>query len=236
MQIIRNERRINLLSSVGQYASLGGLVILLAGMVISFVRPTWMVPLVVSISTGFILSVIGGFFADRYAGSLAHHKALAEVLKGLDYRHTLIQYLLPADHVLVEPGGCTCFVVKAQGGKITYDAKKDHWSHEQRGKFFRRLVGQEGIGRPDRDATEEEAKLERYLRAHMENADPIPVRGVVVFVNEDVQVDAEQAPVPTFYRKKVKDWLRGPGSLDPLADDAQEELSATLGVTEAQAD
>ncbi|MBS3784574.1 MAG: hypothetical protein KGY78_09020, partial [Anaerolineae bacterium] len=105
MRVIRDERRVDVLSSIGQYASLGGLLILLGGLVVSFVRPTWMLPVVVSTALGFILSVVGGFFADRYAGSLAHHKALAEVLKGLDYRHTLLQYVLPADHVLLEPGG-----------------------------------------------------------------------------------------------------------------------------------
>ncbi len=230
MQIIRNDRRINVLSAVGQYASLGGLAVLLTGLVISFVRPTWMVPLVISMTLGFVLSVIGGFFGDRYAGALAHHEALAEMLKGLNYRHTLIQYLLPADQVLLEPGGCTCFVVKTQGGKVTYEADNGRWKHEQRGKFLRRLVGQEGVGRPDEDARQERDRLRRYLEEHMEDVQRIPVRGVVVFVNEDVQVEAEQSPVPTFYRKKVKDWLRGAGALDPLPHDIQRELAATLGV------
>ncbi|MGD2176663.1 MAG: hypothetical protein PVG71_02460, partial [Anaerolineae bacterium] len=121
MRIIRDERHINLRSSVGQYAALGGLVILLVGLVISFVRPTWAVPLLVSMVLGLILSVVGGYFADRYAGPLARHKTLEDVLKGLDYRHTLLQYVLPADHVLLEPGGCTCFAVKAQGGEVVYE-------------------------------------------------------------------------------------------------------------------
>jgi hypothetical protein len=233
MRIVRNKRRINVLSSVGRYATLGGLVVLLIGLVISFVRPTWMVALVASMALGFMLSVIGGFFADRYAGPLAHHKALAEVLKGLDYRHTLIQYLLPADHVLVEPGGCTCFVVKTQGGRIRYeDGEKGRWQHKQRGKFFRRLVGQESLGRPDAEARQEVARLERHLNEEMARGNQVPVRGVIVFVNEDVQVEAEQSPVPVFYRKKVKDWLRGPGDMEPLPDELRQELAAALGVIE----
>jgi len=232
MQIIRNERQINLLSSVGQYATLGGLLVLLSGLVISFVRPTWLVPVAASMALGFALSVVGGYFADRYAGPLAHYKALAEVLKGLDYRHTLIQYLLPADHVLLEPGGCTCFVVKAQGGEVAYeDGTGGHWSHKQRGKFFRRLVGQDQLGKPHLEAQQEVTKLERYLNEHMEDANRVPVRGVIVFVNEDVQVDADQSPVPAFYRKKVKDWLRGSGDLEPLDADLQQDLAAALGVT-----
>lgn len=232
MRIIRNERRINLLSSVGQYATLGGLLVLLSGLVISFVRPTWLVPLAVSMALGFILSVVGGYFADRYAGPLAHHTALAEVLKGLDYRHTLVQYLLPADHVLLEPAGCTCFVVKGQGGEVAYEDGEDgRWSHKQRGKFFRQLVGQERLGEPHVQAEQEVVRLERYLDAEMEDANRVPVRGVIVFVNEDVQVEADQSPVPAFYRKNVKDWLRGPGHLDPLPAEVQQELLEALDLT-----
>jgi hypothetical protein len=230
MRIIRDERHINVRSSVGQYATLGGLLILLIGLVISFVRPTWSAPLLVTMALGFTLSVVGGFFADRYAGSLAHHKTLADVLKGLDYRHTLLQYVLPANHVLLEPGGCTCFVVKAQGGKVVYDQGK--WTHRQPGRFFRRLVGQEGLGKPHVEAQREVEKLERYLGEHMDDADQMPVRGAIIFVNEDVQLDADKSPVPAFYRKKVKDWLRGPGDLKPLPDDMLRRLNRALGVKE----
>jgi len=231
MQIIRDERRINVLSSIGQYATLGGLLILLIGLGISFVRPTWMLPVVISMALGFTFSVVGGFFADRYAGSLAHHKALAEVLKGLDYRHTLLQYMLPANHVLLEPGGCTVFVVKAQGGEVTYeDGKGGKWKHHQRGKIFRQIAGQPGLGRPDREAQKEVDSLKDYLAERMENADDVPVRGAIVFVNEDVQLEVDHSPVPAFYRKKVKDWLRGPGDLRPLPQDLQRRLADALDV------
>ncbi len=234
MQIVRNERRINVLRSVGQYASLAGLVILLGGLVVSFVRPLWTGIVIISMTSGFMLSVIGGFFADRYAGPLARHKTLAEVLKGLDYRHTLIQYLLPADHVLVEPGGCTCFVVKPQGGTVTYDPEKDRWHHDQRGKFLRQLVGQETLGRPEAEGQQQIEKLTDYLRKQMEDGPQVPVRGVIVFVNEDVAVQAADPPMPTFYRKKVKDWLRGPGALAPLPQDVQQQLAVALGVAEQE--
>ncbi len=230
MRIIRDERRIEVLSSVGQYATLGGLMILLIGLVVSFVQPTWMLPVAISTGVGFVLSVVGGFFADRYAGSLAHHKALAEVLKGMDYRHTLLQYVLPADHVLVEPGGCTVFVVKSQGGEVTYDADNDKWKHKQQGKLFRRLVGQAGLGRPEKKAAKDIKRLREYLDERLEDADDIPVRGAVVFVNEDVQLEADQAPVPTFYRKNVKDWLRRSGERRSLPDELQERLRDALNV------
>ena len=237
MRVIRNERRIETLSTVGQYGTLGGLLVLLAGLVISFARPTWVLPVAISMGLGFTLSVVGGFFADRYAGSLAHHKALAEVLKGLDYRHTLLQYVLPADHVLLEPGGCTVFVVKSQGGEISYeDGERGKWKHRERGRFFRRLVGQAGVGRPHREARKEAEALRTYLEEQMEDAGEVPVRPAIVFVNEDVQLEADDSPVPAFYRKKIKDWLRGPGDLPPLADDLHSRLTEALGADQEEED
>ncbi len=230
MRLVQNERRIKILSSVGQYGTLGGLLVLLTGLIISFARPTWVVPVAISTGLGFVLSAVGGFFADRYAGSLAHHTALAEVLKGLDYRHTLFQYVLPVDHVLLGPGGCTVFVVKSQGGDVVYeDGERGKWKHRQRGRLLRRIVGQAGVGRPDREARREADRLREFLADHMEEAERVPVRPVIVFVNEDVQLQAEDSPVPALYRKKVKDWLRGPGELRPLPDDVQERLAEVLG-------
>lgn len=240
MRIIRDEQRIRRLSDVGQYASLGGLMILLVGLIISFVRPEATLALIFSMTLGFALSFVGGFFVERYAGSLAHHSALAEVLKGLDYQHILVQYRLPVDHVLLEPGGCTVCVVRTQGGKVTYENGDDgQWKHHQRGKIFRRLVGQAGVGEPHRDAREELARLEHYLEEHLDDPDDahrIPVRAVIVFVNEEVELNAYDSPVPAFYRKKVKDWLRGPGGLRPLPAELRDKLLIALDVADEKQD
>ena len=144
MRIIRNERRIRISSFIGQYATLAGLVALVAGLVISFAKPGLLVPIVASLALGYGLSAVGGFFADRYVGKLAHHDALAAVLKGLDNSYVLLQYVLPASHVLVGAGGCTVFVVKAQGGQVSCQ-ENGRWKHHQRGKFFRQFAGQEPV-------------------------------------------------------------------------------------------
>ena len=61
----RDERHISVRSSIGQYATLGGLLVLLVGLGISFLRPGWSIPLLVSMALGFSLSVVGGFFASQ---------------------------------------------------------------------------------------------------------------------------------------------------------------------------
>jgi len=228
MRIIRNERRIRVFSFVGQYATLAGLLALVAGLIVSFARPEWLVPMLLSVGLGILLSAVGGFFADRYASPLAHHDALARVLKGLDDRYTLLQYVLPAPHVLLEPGGCTVFVVKAQGGQVTCQ-KEGRWKHRQRGKFFRQFAGQEGLGGPDVEAGHQAHRLERWLAKQLPDVE-VPVRAAIVFVNPEVTLDAAASPVPAFYGKKVKAWLRGPGKLKPLPADVHRQLTEALNV------
>jgi len=228
MRIIRNERRIRTLSLVGKYATLAGLLSLVTGLIISFARPSWFTPMLVSMVLGFILSVVGGFFADRYASPLAHHDSLATALKGLDDSYALLQYTLPASHVLLQPGGCTVFIVKTQGGQVTYE--NERWKHRQRGKFFRQFAGQEAVGAPDFEAHRQVHKMEQWLARHLPDVG-VPVQAAVVFVNPDVQLEAADAPVPTFYGKKVKAWLRGPGRLKPLPAPERRRLAEALGVT-----
>jgi len=230
MRILRNERHIRWRSVVGKYAALSGLLVLLVGLVASFIKPEWVGVMLGCLTAGFVLTTIGGFYSDRYGGPLAHHEALAAALKGLDDRYTLLQYRLPADHVLVEPGGCTAFAVKPQGGKVSFE--KDRWKHRERNKFFRQLVGQEPLAAPDYEAERQARKLSRWLAKQLPGVE-VPVRGVIVFVNPDVELDVKESPLPAFYGKKVKSWLRGPGKLKPLTPEAQQALLGALGaVTE----
>jgi predicted kinase len=231
MHVIRNERRIRVSRFVGQYATLAGLLTLGIGLVISFVKPDWIVALLVCMVLGIGLSMVGGFFADRYAGPLARHDALTKALKGLDDRYALLHYVLPAAHVLVEAGGCTVFVVKAQGGQVTYDDGR--WKHSQRGKFFRQFAGQEAVGLPHIEAEHQVRKLERWLESQQPDTE-IPVRAAIVFVDPHVKLDAAGSPVPAFFGKKVKAWLRGPGKLKPLPDAAFRWLEEATGAKAVQ--
>ena len=236
MRIVSNERHIKVRHFIGQYSTLGGLVALVAGMIISFVAPEQYAITMACMVAGVLLSLVGGFFANRYAGPLAHHEALVAVLKGLGRQHTLLNYTLPVPHVLVEPSGLTAIVVKTHKGRIAY-LERGKWQHRQRGKFFRQLVGQEGIGVPDLDAERQVDKLTSLLAERLPGVD-IPTRAVVVFVNPDADLDAGDSPVPVFYGKKVKAWLRGPGKLRALPSTVHRQLVEALGIetdTTAQA-
>ncbi|NLE45232.1 MAG: NERD domain-containing protein [Chloroflexi bacterium] len=221
MQIIRNERRIKISRNVGRIVPWVGIGILAVGWFASLRGPEWLLAIFVSLPIGVGLSMVGGFFAERYAGPLAHHEALAKALKGLDSQHILVNYLLPANHVLVSPGGCTVLLVKTHAGHVSYS--EGRWKLRERAKFFRQLSGQEGIGRPDAEAERQGDLLRVWLGERLPGA-AVPVQSAIVFVHPRVQVDADESPVPAFYGKKVRSWLRGPGRLRPLPDEEYRQL------------
>lgn len=228
MRIVRNERHIRVRSFIGKNAALVGLGALAVGLIISFAMPDQLTWMVVCMVVGMIFSVIGGVFADRYAGPLAHHDALHGALKGLGNEYVLVQYVLPVPHVLLETGGLTVIVVKSHRGQVTFQ-EEGRWKHKQPGKIFRQLVGQEGVGAPDFEARHQAEKLKRWLAKQLPDVE-VPVRAAIVFVNPDVQLDAGDSPVPAFYGKKIKPWLRGPGKLKPLSPDVQRQLALALDV------
>jgi hypothetical protein len=233
MRIIRNERFIRTRRALGQIIPGLALVVLVAGLVISFAKPEWFWATLTSVVVGLVLVLLGGLFTERYASPIAHHDSLASALKGLDDRHVLLQYVLPVPHVLLDPGGCTVLVVKSQPGQITY--AEGRWNHRYRGKLFRQLAGQQGVGVPHVEAEQQVQKLRKWLARELPDTD-VPIGAAIVFVNPKASVSAAQSPVPAFFGKKIKAWLRGPGRRKPLPRDEYRRLNALLdpSVTSAE--
>ncbi len=225
MHIITKESHIQSRVRIGERAPLVGLILLFIATILIWTRPEWWLITMVLIWVGFIASMVGGYLGERFVGPLAHHKKVPEALKGLDNSYVLAMYQLPSPFVLIEPGGMTVFLVKSQGGDIKY--KEGKWHHRQKLGLFRRLAGQEGLGRPERQANLELAQMKKFLKETLPDGLEIPTRCIILFVDPDVQLDAEDSPVPALRAVKLKGWLRGEGRRSTLpASDRQQLLEA----------
>ena len=214
MQIIENERRIKISQNIGRILPWIGLGVLAVGWVLSLRGPEALPALLLSLPVGVLISMVGGFFADRFTGPLTHHAALQKALKGLDQNYASVHYLLPAPHVLISPGGCTVIVVKAHGGVVEFDGER--WKHRDRGKFFRQLAGQEGLGNPTMEAERQTRRLQEWIDEQLPGRE-IPIQSVILFVHPRVKLNTDDSPVPAFYgTKKIRAWLRGPGKQTSL--------------------
>lgn len=231
MRVVAKEAYIQRATKAGKWLTLVALGLLGGSLLIYMVRMEWWFITLILGSLGFVCSVAGSYYGDRFAGPSAYHVSVPDALKGFDDDYTLLIYQKPVPFLLVEPGGLTVLLVKNQGGVVTYANGK--WRHKQGGKFFRQMGGQEALGRPDEYARLLAADLQRYLRKRLPEGMDVPVRPVIVFIAPKVQLDAEDSPVPALRAEKLKGWLRGPGRRPALPAEARRALAEALGLSAA---
>ncbi len=228
MRIVDNPQYVARRAKYANILPAAAILFLVASLVLYAINPVWVGVAVLLGIIGFILSVSGTYFVERFGTQTAHHVKVTEALKGLDDDYTLFIYTLPAPFVLLDPGGLTAILVKTHSGEITYAGGK--WQHRQRGKFFRQWGGQESLGQPDKQAEDLAEHLQKRLRKYLPAGLEVPVRPLVLFADAKVQLEAESAPVPTLRAAKFKAWLRGPGKRPGLPAETRRQLEQALGL------
>ncbi|MGC9522506.1 MAG: hypothetical protein ACP5HG_11580 [Anaerolineae bacterium] len=232
MQIVANESRIKTRTKIGERAPFLGLLVLAVSTVLIFVRPEWIWATMALVWVGFLISLTGSYLGDRYVGPNAHHKKVPAALKGMDDDYTLLMYETATPFILVEPGGLTVLTVKSQGGTVIYEGGR--WKHRQRMGILRRFAGQESLSQPHKMAQAEQEYVEDMLAKRLPEEMDVPVRGVILFTNDDVllEVDEESVPVPALRAAELKRWLRRNPLRPQLSDEVREALADALELEE----
>lgn len=231
MRIVTNEHLIKRNARMGQIVSLGGLVLLVAGLVISFTNPDQVGLSLAGLLLGFALSQIGIYLGNRYARVPRPDQALNDALKGMDRYHTLYHYIAPTAHLLAGPSGLWVLIVKPQRGNITYE--KGRW--RQRGGFglaYMKIFAQESIGRPDLEIGGEVASMKKFLEKEIPAFDFPEPQAILAFSNSKVEVNANDAPIPTLPIKKIKEMIRK-SAKDRAVRLSPEQLESLRAVLEA---
>jgi len=173
----------------------------------------------------FIISRIGFIYANRYLAVHRPEKVLRDSLKGLEKTNALLLFRKPVDYILIEPGGVTVFIPRAQEQKVTY--RNGKWSYSR--GILRAWMGRdEPIGDPSSDALEAMKKVQAVIAAQAPDV-RVTVRAVVVFTFPKVALDVEPGPIPVLRAEDLKDYLRGEGRLSPLPKPVQRKVRAALG-------
>lgn len=181
MNITRNDSLIKRNARIGRACMLGGLLVLMGGMYISFQYPEQVSISLVMLLFGFILSQVGIFYTNRWGRKPRPDEMLDSALKGMDKKYTLYHYATPVNHLLVGPSGLWVLLPYYQRGMITY--KKGRWrqSGGGLGYAYLKVFAQEGLGRPDLEAASESKALLDYLKKRLpeEEIPPVDRKSVV---------------------------------------------------------
>ncbi len=220
MKIIKNEKKIKLNSQIGGWASLGSVLVLGVGMYVTFTYPSNTNLTYYSLAAfivGFILVQIGLYLFNQYGGTPRPDEKIDSALKGLPGDYSIYHSVTPALHLLTGPSGIWVLLFYRQR-KVLITYKRNRW-HITGGGFFQvymRIFGQEGIGRPDLEAEAETHSIHKLLTKKLEDTEIPNIQTILVFMNDDVDIQAEEAPIPAIKLKQLKDFMRQKAKEKPL--------------------
>lgn len=206
MKIVANPKKMQRNYKIGLYTSLASLVFLFIAVGMTFSGRTDLVTYsFAAMILGLILSQVGVYFANRWGKPPRVDERISQGLKGLDDRYILYNYTSPVPYLLVGPAGVWVISAMYQGGKITFE--KNRFQQQGVG-FFGKVIGQEGLGRPELEAASYQQYMEKFLTKSMPDGDCPPVKVMIVFTSPKASVAAADAPIPTMHVEKLKDFVR----------------------------
>jgi hypothetical protein len=226
MKLVTNAPLIKRNARIGVVAHLGGLAVLVAGMVVTFLLPTRTDLSLLALMVGFVLANVGIFFTNRWGRRPRPDEALDAALKGLDDQYLLIHFRLGTAHALIGPSGVVALVPKFQGGQIRFEGKK--WRHTGV-TWMRRFFAQESLGNPLLEAEAEAAGLSGKLRKVLPGEELPPVKSVIVFTAPEAKVEAEGSPTPAMHAEKLKEFVRRMPRTATLRPEQLAKVLAAIG-------
>ncbi|MFH1186380.1 MAG: hypothetical protein V1755_15320 [Chloroflexota bacterium] len=208
MRVIKNETLIKRNGRIGQWTSLGALAVLGIGMYLSFQRPDMFAYSIGALILGFTMTQVGMYFSSRFGRSPRPDERLDAGLKGLPGDTTLYHYTAPVPHLLVGPMGLWVLLPYQQRGAVTHE--RNRWRLRGGGfmQAYMSIFGQEGLGRPDSEADGQIQAMKKHLAKGMDEALVPSINAVLVFTNDQAQIESEGAPLPAVHVKKLKDFIR----------------------------
>lgn len=227
MKIIKNENLIKRNGQIGTWVSLVAVVVLGAGMYISLKNQELILYAFVALLVGYTLVQIGMYLGNRYGRRPRPDEKLDTGLKGLPGDYSIYHYTTPVPHLLVGPSGVWILLPYPQSGQVTFH--KNRWKMSGGGflQSYMRVFGQEGLGRPDIEIQNETEKLQKHLAKQMDESQIPEIKPLLVFTNDAVEINAENAPVPAMKLKQLKDYIRQRAKEKPIG---QIQLSAVKAV------
>jgi len=229
MKVVTNSKLIKRNAKIGQFTSIGALVVLGIGLFISFKLPDKFVYSLAALLLGFFMSQIGMYYGNRWGRSPRPDELIDKGLKGLGREYSVFHYVTAVPHLLVGPAGIWTLMPHYQSGTIVYDRKR--WKSKGGGfiQSYLRLFGQENMGRPEVESGAEIESLKRYLTRLLPEGSEIPqIRSLLLFTSPKAELKVENAPLPAITPKELKDFMRERSKEETISDTTLDTLLRAL--------
>lgn len=225
MKIIIDRQKVNARAQAANLASVGGLVILLASVVLPLFLPDLAKFSLIMMVVGLGLAMIGIYFANRWVRKPRPEESLDKALKSLAEQYHLYHYpSLPCEHILLTPFGLVAFEVVNLNGSFSY--RNGRWQEAMTiGRALRYIV-EERVGDPVVSAQATIAELQARFAKELGAGLSLPVKALTVFTHPGVLLEIEEPSVPACKVEKLRKQVSVSGPrLDP---ETYEKLSSFL--------
>jgi hypothetical protein len=203
MKVFINRQKINRRAQLSNLASVGGLVLLLASVVLPLFLPAWANAAYVLMIAGMGVAMIGIYFANRWVKKPRPEESLARALKSFDDQYRLYHYpSLPYDHLLLTPTGLVVLETINLAGKFSY--RQGRWKEAMNMGRALRYIVEEHLGDPIASAQQDERELKERLLNEFGSDVAIPIKPIIVFTHPLVNLDIKDAPIPVCKVEKLK--------------------------------
>jgi hypothetical protein len=229
MKIITNGKLVKRNAAIGKYTSIVALVVLGAGLFITFKYPEKFAYSMACLLIGFILSQVGIYYGNRWGRSPRPDQIINKNLKGMGRENTIYHYYTPASHLLIGPAGIWSLMPYYQGGKVSFDGKR--WRTRGGGftRSYLRIFGQESLGRPEMEAEAVKKNLVAFFTKALPQNFVLPqVNTALIFTDPRVELEIDQAPLPALTPKDLKEFLKKNIRENPLDPEILDMLRKAL--------
>lgn len=237
MKIIKNDKLIDRNAKISNYLSIGSLIVM-AGVIYFAIQTLSGDPnkitlqnqylLIGLVVVSMLLTSVGNQMSKNFGRSPRPDERIDAALKGLPGDTTVYHYTTPASHLLVGPAGIWVIIASTVLGKASYSKNRWRLSGGGFAQGYLRFFGQEGIGRPDVEADSDIKSLRKEFARHMD-VEQIPlISALLVFTDENVELDTADAPMPAMKVKQIKDFMRQKAKEKPLSAEEIERIKSIL--------
>jgi hypothetical protein len=216
MKIYIDRQKTNARAQAANLASIGGLVLLLASVVVPLFLPQWSSFTNIMMIVGALGAMVGIYLANRWVRRPRPEDSLDKALKAFDDQYHLYHYpsSLPCEHVLLTPLGLLALEVVNLGGFFSY--RNGRWKEAMTiGRALRYIV-EERVADPVTFSQAMVQELKSKLEKELASPVPIPVKALTVFTHPGAELDIEGGGIPACRIEKLRKQVSMPGArLDP---------------------
>jgi len=161
MKLVRNEKHISRNKLIGRILTFASLGVLGLGLYFAFKKEmTLILYSYICLIVGFLLTQIGLNFVNRYGRSPRYDEVFGSAFEKLRHEYTYYVYSTPVPMLLMGPCRIWMPIPVNATGEISFQNGK--WVHKTRNRI-QKLMGQDSVGRPDKEVAEASAMLNKFL-------------------------------------------------------------------------